>query len=295
MHKILAIVGMFFSFGVCTNTTGTEFYCDLETGQPGDLIRQYLTIANIEPQQVLSDYPSDHVLNLDRLLQTNGCFQRDYEFYKNGGRSPFNLIIDQAKKFLDLNYSVRQDIIPRYSPDQIEGDIDVVFEGGVRYTVTTGLRSLKTMMEQGYSFRKIHFSFINPMQENIDKLKVDTNYDIIFKNLQYEPYVCEPNQNTLEVNLRSMKDHLAKRYVIVSDPIRCRKSEQTAKGILGDDYSCLGIISIPSKDWTLDMKEYGYLDDDEATIAFAKSAWNFIARQIHTEADQFKKAHGLVG
>jgi hypothetical protein len=55
------------------------------------------------------------------------------------------------------------------------------------------------------------------------------------------------------------------------------------------------IFAIPLKDWREDMVLYGYPEalgnHEKTTIAWASSAWNFIARQLHTEARAFVRAN----
>lgn len=55
--------------------------------------------VNILPQKIIPRLPATHPVNLARLLQKNGCFQKDCDFYKKGNESEFS----KQLRFLLLN------------------------------------------------------------------------------------------------------------------------------------------------------------------------------------------------
>lgn len=77
--------------------------------------KMILQLGNIEPQQIINTLDKWHLFNVALTLQTNGCFQEDCDFYKNGNESEFSrhLTLQQAEKFLDLGYLERAEKFPR--------------------------------------------------------------------------------------------------------------------------------------------------------------------------------------
>jgi hypothetical protein len=89
---------------------------------------------------------------------------------------------------------------------------------------------------------------------------------------------------------------LGMNYVIITDSTFAPKVEAIATSIL-KERKCLGAACAPITNWRIDMNLYGYEkalgDEKTAAIAFASSAWNFIARQAHAETVIYKSKHNL--
>ncbi len=268
-----------------TSPVNTLF--DPESGIINPRFKQQLDKVGIIVKPHFLDVSTDHIKNVNEELQINGCFQKDWDLYKKGGTSAFQINYEQAVNFLEDEYSDREIMMPR------ERRIaHAIFPCGVEATMHKRFNSLSESIKQGYQYSKLHFIVKDEKdKENVLNL-ISTDYKELLNEIDINIVVANTELDILEKGLKQLKDgtELSKEYIIITDPTFAPKVEMIAAQVL-DNRQCLGIASAPIKDWRVDMNLYGYesaLESHEkATIAWASSAWNFKARQVNTEFKNF--------
>ena len=105
----------------------------------------------------------------------------------------------------------------------------------------------------------------------------------------------QPTVGWTEEALRVIKARDIKgRVTLITDPFFAEKQLALVVSAFGSEQSN-GCVSVPMYDWRQEMKLYGYDDaafgsSEKATIAWAQSAWNFKAREMHYEMKQLDKS-----
>lgn len=303
INRLLMTLGMVFSLSSYSEVHA-EQYCDPVTGMAGPVLKNYMDIGGIQRERHFAEFDQDHILNLNAAFQAEGgkfrLFQRDYEFYKKGGQANFDLSDSQVERLLDAIYSNKEVIMPKYQPGEVVEPVCVIFQGGVEATMKKRMETLLELIKQGYKFDKILFSFGEPNDEILARILEEPQYKEILEKVGYEVYVSPSSPGMLENNLKAMKENrkLTSKYIFITDSTLAGKVEQIAKEVLGEEFSCLGVAVIPIKDWIKDLTLYGYLEAFSGDLKKAARAWlfsdfNFIARQINTEAKLYAKDHGL--
>ncbi len=303
INRLLMSLGIVFSLS-SYSVVHAEQYCDPVTGMAGPVLKNYMDIGSIHPECRFVEFDQDHVLNLNAAFQAEEgkfkLFQRDYEFYKKGGQANFYLSDNQVERLLDAIYSNKDVIMPRYQPGEVTEPICVIFQGGVEATMKKRMETLLELINQGYKFDKILFSFGEPNDEVLAKIVEEPQYKEVLEKIDYKVYVSPSSPGMLENNLKTMKEsgQLTPKYIFITDSTLAGKVEQIANEVLGKEFSCLGTAVIPIKNWVKDLTLYGYLEAFSGDLNKAARAWlfsdfNFIARQVNTEAKLYAKAHGL--
>ncbi len=254
---------------------------NLNTGIIEPMFKRQLELVGIVSKQIFSDYNADHVMNVNEVLQKNGCFQRDFDLYKNGGTSEFKITVKQAKVFLDHDYSHRSEVMPTQKSIP-----HAVFPCGVEPTMHKRFNSLKESMDKGYQYQNIHFIMKDSAAKAEVSAMVDKEYKELLKNVSVNFVVADTDLNIFEEGLATLDDQLKAGYAIISDASFASKVGTIATRVLpGVPFH--GIASSPIKDWTREMNLFGYNkalgSPEKAAVAWAQSAWNFKARQVHSE------------
>lgn len=272
--------------------TNTLF--DSNNGYITPRFKRQLELVGIVSKQFFPEYDPYHVINVDQHLQTNGCFQKDWDLYKNGGSSTFKITYAQATAFLDDEYSDREMIMPR---EKGNGASNAIFPCGVEATMRKRFISLRESIEKGFKYDIIHFITLNTTNaEEVKQIMTEKQYQELLEGIKVNIVIAESNDNIFEKGLGMLAANpsLGNEYVIITDPTLAPKVEGIATSIL-KDRKCLGIASAPIKDWKIDMNLYGYESSlkshESAVIAWASSAWNFKARQVNTEMKAYKTTH----
>lgn len=272
---------------------GTLSLFDSQTGRIHDRFKRQLDLVGIVVEQHFKEYSNDHVLNVDYCLQNNGCFQRDWEIYKKGGDSAFKISDTQAQRFLDDEYQEVQTYMPHQKNCK-----EAIFMGGVEPTLHKRFHSLIESMKEGYQYEVLHFIAKDDQGKSDIQRLVEGQYKEALKGIHINIVVAHTDLGILEKGLKLLEDSqaLGQEYAIISDSAFASKAEKDYTMLL-PNRTCLGIASVPIKDWKFDMNLYGYVqalgNEQKATIAWARSRWNVIARQVNTEAQSFKKAQGI--
>ncbi len=282
----------------------SESLCDADSGMiQSNFVKQMKTVG-LEPVQYFMDYPADHILNLNKTLQTNGCFQKDGEFYRNGGESNFKINVEQAKEFLSSYFILFKSTIttPQFLPHEISNDtdVDVVMNGDTVATLYKHFNSLRFGIERGYKFRKIHFSFQQQKANTLELfIQEYPEFAYILEAYPFQKYMTELNLNINEDNFKKMNNNedFAENYVIATNPTWAKNmGERTTKIITNKKY--LGVLSVSVESWQKEMELFEYPksfngDYDKATVAWAKAEWNAIARQLNDHTKTYIKKNAL--
>jgi hypothetical protein len=259
------------------------------TGAISSEFKKQLELVNIVIEKgAFPDLDPYHLLNVDAVLQKNGCFQRDWDLYKKGGSSAFKIDFNQAKAFLDYDYSLYSTIMPRQKKLA-----SAIFQCGVEGTMRKRFRSLQESLNQGYTYDSVHFITKDaPAKEEVEKL-ISEKYKETLQGMKTFFAVANSEIDIFEKGLKLLEpsSSLGKVYVIITDPTFAGKVEGITTRIL-QNRTCLGIASVPVNNWKEDIDGYGYEKAlgsfEKATIALASSAWNFKARQVHAEMEAYK-------
>lgn len=272
---------------ITTSALPTLF--DLESGEITEHFKNQLNISGITIDQQIEGVDLYHILNVDGILQTNGCFQVDCDFYKKGNISALNLTHEQASLFLDDEYRSRQggDLMP----DEMM-PADAIVGCGVEATMHKRFDAIKQACDYGYIFTA--FYFIAKDQEMIEMIQqmIHANYAHVIRDVPVRFIAADVDKNILEVGLNALKQQcvLNENYIVVTDITLASKIENIVRPILEGNF--LGVVATSIKDWHVDMGLYGYPqafigDLEKAAIAWASSAWNFKARQVHAEKSAY--------
>src|SRR5262249_27738883 len=101
------------SYGL-SGTTGSTIpktFFNTETGLINPHFKRQLDKAGFVAESILKDHDPYHILNVSEVMQRH-YFQKDLEFYKKGNQPSFKITYDQAKDFLDEEYSTRSSEMP---------------------------------------------------------------------------------------------------------------------------------------------------------------------------------------
>lgn len=249
-------------------------------------------MVGVATKQVFAEYGPYHVININEVLQNNGCFQNDCDLYKNGGSSDFAITYEQARVFLDDEYSDRVTIMPRE-----KNVVNAIFPCGVEATMHKRFNSLKESLEQKYKYERIHF-IVKDSKAAEEVQSLFKEFSEMLTGIKTNFIVADTKLDIFEKGLALLKENssLDAGYVIITDPTFAPKVEMITTSILSGK-KCFGIASAPIKDWKVDMNLYGYGEalgtHEKAAIAWARSAWNFKARQAFTEMKTYKATHLL--
>lgn len=261
---------------------------NLHTGAITSAFKRQLDLCGIQPKQHISDLASYHIKNVDRELQSNGCFQTDCDFYKKGGTSKLKLTYEQAVDFLEDEYRDRPQVLPR-----LKVACDAIVPCGVETTMHKRFDALQLAAAHGSRFPAIHF--IAKDQDTVEMVQamIKDKYSSSLGTSKIDFVVANTNLNVLETGLASLnrQGELSDRYVLVTDILFASKIEGVAQPILKGK-TCLGVAASSIKDWQEDMHLYGYEEalgsKEKAVVAFASSALNFKARQVHSELQVYR-------
>lgn len=275
---------------------------DLESGMINPRFKHQLEIVGIVARPHFSDVDVHHIKNVLKELDTNGCFQKELDFYKDGKISTFKVSYEQAVEFLNDDYKDREIIMPREKKTA-----DAIFPCGVEATMHKRFSSLKESLIQGYQYNTLHLIVPIKDRDNVLNL-INTSYKEAIKNLNINIVIADAEVNIVEEGLQTLQTSkaLAEEYVIITDPTFAPKIESIASSVL-KNHHCLGIASAPIQDWKIEMNLYGYEEavkqrllgnnhpsdaekieiHQKAAIAWASAAWNFKARQVGTEFKAF--------
>lgn len=262
---------------------------DLHTGKIGERFKEQLDLCGIQLHAHIPSLAADHIANVNKTLQTNGCFQRDFEIYKNGNgqNSKLQLEYDQALAFLDNDYSDRIKIMPRQKDLPADGIIGC----GVEPTMHKRFDTIKEAIESGCKFAALHFIMKDASTREMIEGLIKEKYSNMVRGIPIHFVITNTEIDVLKAGLNQLKNDLenglkTKNYIMVSDVVIAAKIEGIAKSILTNK-KCLGVAASSTNDWIYDMNLYGYGKAlgtmEKATIAWAQSAWNFKARQVHAE------------
>lgn len=261
---------------------------DLQTGKITPRFQKQLNICGIKLHAHFPHLPADHIKNVDKELQTNGCFQKDYEVYKNGGSSKLQLTEKQAVAFLEDDYSDRVQIMPKVSHKNIPAD--AIVGCGVEPTMHKRFDTIAKAIANGYTFAAIHFIVKDEsFREMIEKL-IKEQYSEVIKGMPINFIIANVETDVHQAGLNQLQKQnglITNNYIMVTDIMLAPKVELFAKSILNNK-NFLGIAASAVTDYKKDMNIYGYQkafkgNVTKAIIAFVCSAWNFKAREVHSE------------
>ncbi len=256
---------------------------DLHTGQITPRFKRQLDLSGISLTENVSRLGTSHIVNVDRTLQTNGCFQKDCDFYKKGNTSKLNLSYEQAVAFLDDEYRDRPEVLPRS-----KGECDAIVGSGVEATMHKRFDSIRKALDSGCRFNTIHFIAKDESATHVIEAMIKERYSDVVGSSKINFVVTNTDLNILETGLPQLNKPgiLSDRYVLVTDISFASKIEGIAQPLLKGK-TCMGVAATSIKDWRVDMNLYGYEEalgsQEKATIAWASSVWNFKARQVHAE------------
>lgn len=263
-------------------------YANLETGEVSDYFRTQLSICDIQPA-------SHNIEVVDKLLQTNGCFQPSYDHYKNGGKSDFLLTLNQAVHSLDLEYAQRREMLP-----SVNALADVILPIGVQATLEKRFAIVKTLLDRGYCIAKIHFVGHTekvPVLEQMlasDEILTKESQNTLKYGIEFDIQTVECNDGyALQECIKRIALKTDRFYVAADDPFGPRMATTAAEVLEKGGTWSLGYASFPEKDWHRDLEQYGYVNDALPTpeaqiIAFCKSSWSIHARNVHNAAERWK-------
>lgn len=272
--------------------SSNQMLFDPATGMASKRFLNQLQLVGLISEQFFPNYDSNHVYNINQLLCDKECYQKDYNFYKNAGISKFNPTFAQSQAFIEDAFQHLETIMPR--DKQLA---DAVFVTAVPATMRYQFDALKESIEKGCSYETIHFIIKNSEEKKQLRL-LRTEYQNILSNIDINYVKIETNENALEFGLKALLNakSLKNPYVIITHSTFAAKAEKIAISTL-NSHTCIGIASVPEKDWKKDMENYGYNDPlktfEENLIARVSSLWNFIARQVDFEMKNFQKQYAF--
>jgi len=271
---------------------------DLSTGLIKPNFQRQIEVVGIVVKQHFSEYQQYHIKNVNAELQVNGCFQKDFDLYKNGGTSEFHISNEQAIAFLDDEYSKRTATLPETRGELVDGVIcSGIFTDSVKPTLHKRFLGLKESLQNGDRYRNVYVICKNEQIKDIAKEYVQENLKNAFENISFVYVVSNVETDIGMHGLKKIEseEHPLKKYVVISDPTSMGKDYQIATTTLSQEFECLGVAASPVKDWSLAMNDYGYEKSlgskEKATIAWARAEWNFIARQVNAELRSYEASH----
>lgn len=261
---------------------------NLHTGKITPAFQRQLNLCGIQLREHVSGLGRDHIVNVNREFQSNGCFQSDCDFYKNGNNSKLSLSYEQAVAFLDDDYRDRTEVLPRST-----GTCDAIVGSGVEATMHKRFDSIRKAIQHGCKFDTIHFIAKDEATQHMIEGLIKERYGEVVDGSKINYIVTNVNIGILETGLTSLNQQgtLADKYVLVTDIPFASKIEGIAKPILRGK-TCIGVSATSINDWHVDMNLYGYEDalggKEKATVAWACSALNFKARQVRSELAEYE-------
>lgn len=267
---------------------------DKANGEITPHFKQQLDLVGIVVKPHFPEYDSHHIVNVNEELQSNGCFQVDWDLYKKGEESAFKITYDQAVKFLDDDYSHKETQLPELTSELAEGIVcSGVYPDSLQATLTKRLNGLQLSIdENNLQYKVIYVLCKNEEIKKLSEEFINSEFKEKLDTTNFIYIVANTESNIGLTCLKKLKESYSiKNYVVITDGTSAEKDFLTAKNVLSEE-TCLGIASAPIKDWKADMNLYGYEKalgtQEKATIAFASSAWNFKARQVLTELSSYK-------
>ena len=285
---------------VVNATTRTDSFFDKE-GNITPKFKHQLDLVGLVSKAYFPAYDPYHIFNVNEHLQTKGCFQKDCEFYKNGGISIFQIDCQQAVAFLEDDYMDREDVMPREKAICDENgkyNCSAIFPCGVEAGMVKRFASLMASLKNGHNYDIVHFIVKDAAAKTEAEELINKRYQDVIEGMKFEFIIADKDKDVFQTALANLsgKPSMSDNYVIITDPTFADKVERIAAEVLPNK-KCLGIASVAVKDWKTDMNSYGYVEKlgsmDKAVIAWASSAWNFKARQVNTELSSYKKTHLL--
>lgn len=288
--------------GSATTATqqGSNFLFDCETGMIKPHFKQQLDLVGIVSRRYFEDKDPYHISNVEKELQTKGCLQSDFDFYKKGGESAFKLTYEQAIQFLNDDYAKREKKLPEPFKGAVDGIVcSGVTPDSIAPTLLKRLKGLDASIDESkITYKAIYVLCKDREIVNLSQKCIGENYGAKFKEIDFRYIEAGVEKDIGLTCLKKLQERklLGNHYVVITDGTSAEKDLLTAQGIL-KDYSCLGIASDPIKDWKEEMNLYGYEvalgSSEKATIAWARSSWNFIARQANKELSAYRMRHYL--
>ncbi|MEC7839833.1 MAG: hypothetical protein VX777_07320 [Chlamydiota bacterium] len=267
----------------------TGMYFNLDSGYPTPFFQELLNKAKI----VFENNTDYFIENVNDHLQSCGCFQKNFELYRDGGDSAFKLTYEQAIDILNLEQAQETVTMPR---EKIQAD--AVFLCGVKPTVVGRFKSLKAAIDNGYNISTIHFISGNEEHKALVKSLVENEYQGLIGDRDVTYTVAIDSSAIFESGLKDIESQISDNYMIISDPKFASKVEGIAIRAIPSRHS-IGVASVPPfSSWNERVKAFGYTveklgSEEKATIALARSSWNFIARAVHAELRNYKSIHKI--
>ena len=278
---------------VTTTERAPALLFDARTGMISGRFREQCELVGIVAQQCFKNYGKWHVMNMDQVLQINGCYQEDWDIYKKGELTGFKITFWQAVAFLNDEYRDREIVMPRSKERS-----DAIFQCGTEATMRKHFYSFVESWNQGYRYDAIHFIVKDAAAQEEVKALLAGEYKEYFEGIRINIVIAGTDNNIFEIGLQKLSSsgELGDKYVIITNSTLAPKVELIATSAI-ENSQCLGIACAPITDWCADMRLYGYEEalgsHEKATIAWAASAWNSKARQTHTEFEAFLKSRDL--
>lgn len=237
-----------------TSITRTLF--NLETGKINSLFKKQLDLVGIVSQQHFTNYDAYHILNVNQTLQGNGCFQTDYDFYKKGGVSAFKITYDQAKAFLDEEYSTRETLLPETIQQPIIGIMaSGVFSDSLKSTLYKRLNGLKTSIDQkNLRYETVYVLCKDQKIKELSEKYIDEEWKKDLPNITFH-YIISTSEQDVGLNclIQLAQQPLnTTNYVVISDGTFADRDALVAQGSLKEANYC-GLVSVPITDWKIDM------------------------------------------
>jgi len=257
-----------------------NYLFDRYTGEVTLDFKKQLDLIGIVSKQFFPEYEPNHIFNVNETLKTNGCFQRDYDYYKKGNKSNLKISYEQAKQYLDDDYLRKKTILPNPTSEIIDG---VMLSGldsnSLRGALHKRLNGLKESINaRSLNFRRIYVWCNSKTIKTLSEEFIREHFKKEFDGIEF----CYSTDD--------IEKSILKHYVLISDGTRNNVEFLHLQEVL-KEHICLGIASVPI-DWKEEMNLYGYETAlgslEKATIAFASSSWNFKAHQVETELRAYK-------
>jgi len=247
---------------------------DPQTGIVNEYMQLQLKTVGLLPQ-------SYHIKDVDALLQER-CFQRNYDLFRDGGTSNFDITPKQAVQSLELEYAQHKDTLPK---EKVEADVIIPMGVTTDVALKKRILILSKLKALKYPLAKIHFCGKKELSEPLPQEIESVPWDVV---------ISDEEMDILEGCLHKLKLQTNYLYVVADEPLGRKMSEVVKVWSEGKGINTLGYASFPETDYQNDIQAYGYNNEhlptkEEQAVAFCKSSWNFHARSIHTAFVHWQK------
>lgn len=263
-----------------------------ETGIATSDFQVQLERVGLVMKQHIDAFPANHAVNVCQTLHDAGCYQENFDHYKDGGDSAFHLNLDQAAAHLNHIYNARRKILPDESSTIMDGILcSGVSPSSIPATLAKRFRSLKaSITEKNLNFERVYILCKNDevkscSRDFIEKLQI---IDQKFNRIDFTYIVANVDRNIGRtcVDMLHKRGGIENPYVVITDATSGQKDYLTATSVLTSS-KCHGIALAPITNWIQEMNLYGYQEAlgsyENAAIAWARTDWNFVTRRADLE------------